>query len=392
MRYFGKTGTMVFTAFLLPLVTPVSTPLAQGLSQAARDWWVTCNDELYCIAEVSGTSSTDPDMKLKLERSNKPDNKIFVTVQTGIELQQGMRVDISVLGLDFEVGGDISKIYKGNEMAFAETPDSSLLANLRKGAKGQVTVRYGGDTGTVVYDVSLTGITTALLIMDEAQRRLDRVDAAIASGGEPSSSLSPARDTHTNGDEDQSVATLEAPDSDDTNPPIGDFSTDIGSGGLFYSANELPEAVIMPGYRTLGCDMEGPIQGYGARAAGAGNGNVVYLVPCNSGDVNIEHYVAMTGPRHGSFAETYEFELPPDFNEPNRATLINPQFDAQSGTLTSTTYSSPAYDCGVFEKFRYVPEQDFFELIEYREKTDCDGVTGLPENFPLVWTLDEMGQ
>ncbi|MEL7430036.1 MAG: DUF1176 domain-containing protein, partial [Pseudomonadota bacterium] len=149
---------------------------------------------------------------------------------------------------------------------------------------------------------------------------------------------------------------------------------------------------IMPGYRTFGCDMEEPMQGYGASAIGAGNGNVIYLVPCKSGDVNIEHYVAMTGPRHGSFAETYEFELPITFNEPNRSTLINPQYDASAGILTSTTYSSPDYDCGIFEKHRYVPDQDFFELIEYREKTDCDGQGGSPEAFPLVWTLDEMGQ
>lgn len=371
---------------------------AQGISERARDWWVSCDDELYCIADTAGTSASDSDMRLKLERSNKPDGRIFVTVSPGHKLETGMRVDITVLGKDYEAGGEIKKVYKGNEMAFAERNNSELLRKLREGNKGQVTVKFGGEIGTVVYNVSLSGVTTALLLFDEAQRRLDRVDAAVAWGGEPTDSLSPAREPSgdeivgENGHEDQSEEAYAAANQQTGNPPISDFSSNIGAGGNFYSANDLPEAVIMPGYRTYSCDMETPMQGFGARAMGMGRGNVLFMVPCQNGDVNIEHYVAMTGPRHENFANTYEFELPLGYNQPNRPTIINPDYDPETGTLTSVTYYSSNYDCGIYEKHQYVADQDFFELSEYREKTDCDGITGPPEGFPLVWTIDELGQ
>ncbi|MEL7430673.1 MAG: DUF1176 domain-containing protein, partial [Pseudomonadota bacterium] len=234
MRLFSGTGLLLSMTFAV--CTP-QTALSQSVSEAARDWWVSCNEKLYCIADVSGTSDNDPEMQLKLERSNKPDNKIFVTVQTGIKLGEGMRVDISVLGLDFEVGGEIRKVYAGNEMAFVESIDSTLLANLRSGTKGQVTVRYGGNTGTIVYDVSLSGVTTALLIMDEAQGRLDRVDAAVARGGEPSASPSAPRsaeaspgtiaDNSSNDGSNEGGSALETPESENSNPPISDFLSEI---------------------------------------------------------------------------------------------------------------------------------------------------------------------
>ncbi len=369
---------------------------AQGISEAARDWWVTCDDERYCVAETSGSSNADPGMILKLERSNKESGRIFVTVKPGIKLEKGMRVDIAVLGQDYEAGGEISKIYKGNEMAFAGPARRELIEKLRAGTKGQVSVKFGGNVGTIVYDVSLKGVTTALLLMDQVQQRLDRQDAAVAWGGEPTDSLSLPREPSgdevvgPDGHEDQSEEAYAA--AQVAPAQISDFSPEIGSGSRLYTVGELPEAVAMHGYRVFDCDMENTLQGYGAIALGAGSGNVVFMVPCQLGDSNIEHYVAMTGPKHGNFANFYEFETPPDFNQPNQGIIINPDYDPQSGTLTSVQYYNHANDCGVYSKHAYVADGDFFELLEYREKSNCDGQYTAPENYDLVWTIDEMGQ
>ena len=379
----------------------VSAANAQGISEAARDWWVTCDDERYCIAETAGVSIADKDMKLKLERSNKRDGRIFVTVKPGIPLKEGMRVDIAVLGKDYEAGGEISKIYSGNEMAFTGPARRELTDMLRAGSKGQVSIKYGGDFGTVVYDVSLRGVTTALLLMDQVQQRLDRSDAAVAWGGEPTDSLSlplePTGDeiVGADGHEDQSeenYADANAADTPEQTLQISDFSSEIGSGSRLYNVNELPDAVAMHGYRVFDCDMENMLQGYGAIVMGAGNGNVLYMVPCQPGDVNIEHYVAMTGPAHGNFANFYDFETPPDFNQPNESIIINPEYHAESGTLTSVRFDSHESDCGVYTKHAYVADGDFFELLEYRKKTNCDGQYTAPETYDLVWTIDEMGQ
>ncbi|MEO0329875.1 MAG: DUF1176 domain-containing protein [Pseudomonadota bacterium] len=371
-------------------------PAFSGLSESARDWYVTCNDNNYCIAETSGTSADDPDMQFKLERSNKPNGKVFVTISPSLKLGLGMRVEIDVLGLDYGVFGEIKKIYKGNEMAFSGDARRELIQKLREGRKAQILIDFGGDIGTVIYKVSLSGVSTALMLMDEAQQRLDRVDAAIAWGGEPADSLSIAREpvgdevVGEDGHEDQS----EKPVQQASGNVIIDegIDTSIGSGSRYYTAADLPDAVAMPGFKTYQCDMETPMEGFGAIGLGMGNGHALYMVPCQMGDVNIEHYIAMLGPKHGNFANTYEFETPPDFNQPNRSTIINPDYDPDTMKLFATTYHSPNYDCGIYETHQYVEEEDFFELIEFREKSSCDGKNTLPENFPLVWTIDEMGQ
>lgn len=59
--------------------------------------------------------------------------------------------------------------------------------------------------------------------------------------------------------------------------------------------------------------------------------------------------------------------------------------------MTGTTYHSPNYDCGTFERHEVEAESGNYTLMEYLEKTDCDGITGPPEGWPLSWTIDEMG-
>ena len=69
-----------------------------------------------------------------------------------------------------------------------------------------------------------------------------------------------------------------------------------------------------------------------------------------------------------------------------------PEFSIDGRILTSVTYASPNYDCGFWEKHRYEPDGDYFELVEYREKKRCDSKTTPPEQYPMVWTILEMGQ
>ena len=49
-------------------------------------------------------------IKKACAQANKENGKLFVTVSPGIPLKKGMRVDISVLGLDYEAGGEISRV------------------------------------------------------------------------------------------------------------------------------------------------------------------------------------------------------------------------------------------------------------------------------------------
>ena len=365
---------------------------AQGISERARDWWVTCKDNKYCIAEVTGKAANGQTMRLKLERSNKANGKMFVTIAPEQKLEIGMRVDINIPSFDFGVFGTINKLYPGNEMTFAGDARRELITNLRKGRNGTVVVDFGGDIGKLIYEVSFVGVTDALLKMDEVQQRIGRLDAAIAWGGEPTDSLSPAREPEgdeivgENGHEDQSGDSanriLELPDG--------------ASLELVYEVNKLPDSVSRLGFQVYECDMENAIGGFGARIYGLGDGHTLYLVPCQTGDANIEHYVAMSGPWMDGGVNYYDFEYPPDFNSDNAPLITNPEYDTTTGILTGTSYSSPNFDCGIWKKYALVAPDDynreFFELEEYREKQNCDGKTTPPPDYELVWTLAEMGQ
>jgi hypothetical protein len=65
------------------------------------------------------------------------------------------------------------------------------------------------------------------------------------------------------------------------------------------------------------------------------------------------------------------------------STLFNPEWDVRSRTVSSFALARGAGDCGVFERHRVTVEGKF-ELLEYREKTTCDGKADKPEAFPLV--------
>lgn len=352
---------------------------AQAVSEQAGDWSVSCSDRLYCVAEVTGYAPDGSTMRFKLERGNKPNARIFVTSAPGPELKRGMRVDIDVLGLDepYGVFGEVKRIYPGNEMTFAGPARRQLLEKLRQGRQGRVTVAFGGSVGTIAYDISLSGVTTALLIIDRAQGRLDRADAAVAWGGEPADGPGIAVSGEVVTGADPVAAALPAGG--------GEWANHI------YSISGLPDPVARHGFDVMNCNLTVALEAFGAMAYGSG-GKTLYLVPCHQGDVNIASYVSMMRDADSLNAKLYEFERPPGVNAPLRSDIINPNWDAATGRLTSIEYYSPEADCGLFEIHQYVEEGDFFEIIESREKANCDSVMTLPESYPLAWTIDEMGQ
>lgn len=160
-------------------------------------------------------------------------------------------------------------------------------------------------------------------------------------------------------------------------------------GQILYEIADLPPAVAAFGRDVLACNMVDAVPSFGAQAFGLRDGREAYIVPCQLGDVNIEHYVAMTDP--GGGYKLYEFELPPGDNQPNNPTIISPTFDPETLTLTGTTYYGPNSDCGLYEVHEYIADGDFFELLEQREKPNCDGQFQMGTEFPLRWTIEEMG-
>jgi hypothetical protein len=386
----------------------VGTASAELASTSFGDWSVRCNDKNYCVAETNGKGSNDEAFRLKVERGAKPDSQVYVTFRPKTTLERGMRARIEIESLEEEnygYFGKASKIYTGNEMTFGGVSDRELIEKLRMGKDAAVQIEFGGATGTLTYQVTLNGLTHALLKMDEEQGRIGRLDAIVAWGGLPSdkpvtiaSASSTSKSASSPAQSSQSAASAApapAAPANDLPPPVMPSQDVIGSSpgasnGLFYNVNEIPDQVQMVGYRTLNCDLQESVPAFGAQLHAVGDVEV-WVVPCSMADANVPYYITWHVPFAPANDETFEFETPPSFNQPNHSLVNNLFYDPDSGQITGTTYYSPNYDCGAFERHEFEAESGQYVLVEYLEKSNCDGITGPPEGWPLSWTIAEMG-
>ncbi|WP_417666766.1 DUF1176 domain-containing protein [Roseibium sp.] len=396
----------VVSAIALPGTLLASPAVHAALEKAAfGDWSLRCRENNYCIAEAEGTASNGEAFRLKVERGAKPGSDVYVTLRPKTPLAEGMMARIEVAGEEENYGffGKAGQIYEGNEMTFGGDADRALIENLRLGLTAQVQIEFGGKQGTLRYKVPLTGLTHALLRMDQEQGRIGKLDAIVAWGGVPAdakldleqvaSSPRPAREKPARTDVAAAPPAPPPPPApaNDIPPPIMP-SQDLanGDGGLVYDVNEIPERVQFLGYSGLNCQLDEVVPAFGAQYYTAGD-EETWIVPCEMADANVPYYMA----RHISFnpdlTEWLEFETPPSFNEPNHALINNLVYDPQTRQVTGTTYHSPNYDCGAFERHEEMAESGEYELVEYLEKTSCDGVPGPPEGWPRSWSIDEMG-
>ncbi|MCK7612620.1 DUF1176 domain-containing protein [Roseibium sediminicola] len=386
-------------------VTPAAAELART---GFGDWSVSCNAKNYCIAETEGDASNGEDFRLKIERSAKADGDVYVTFDPTTTLSEGLpaRIEIESLEEDnYGYFGKVSKVYKGNEMTFGGDADRDLMEKLRMGEEAAIQIEFGGSTGTLTYEISLKGLTHALLKIDSEQGRIGRTDAIVAWGGlpagestgiaAPSVASAPAAAPPAPAPDTASDSAAAAP-VDDLPPPImpsqetNNSGLDRGPQGQVYAVNEIPDEIQMMGYRTLDCQLEETVPAFGATYFAEGDVET-WIVPCQMADANVPYYMATHIPFNPSLDEWKEFETPPGFNQPNHALVNNLFYDPSSGQVTGTTYYSPNYDCGTFERHEVEAESGNYILVEYLEKSSCDGVTGPPEGWPLNWTIDEMG-
>jgi uncharacterized protein DUF1176 len=401
----------LYSACFSVLVSGLVSGLSSGTASAelARtsyaDWVVHCNDKNYCIAETSTKGSNGETFRLKIERSAKAGGEVYVTLRPKSALDVGMRARIEIASEKDNYGfyGLADKIYTGNEMTFGGVADRDLMENLRRGQKAAIQIEFGGSTGTLTYQVSLSGITHALLKMDEEQGRVGRLDAIVAWGGVPagehvdisaasappatSSSSAQADATAASASEEEtSVSRAEPPPTQRAEAT----STGDPTSNLVYSVNDIPDSIQMMGYRVLDCQLDEAVPAFGAQYFAEGDVET-WIVPCQMADANVPYYMATHIPFNPSLDEWQEFETPPDFNQPNHALINNLFYDRDTEQVTGTTYHSPNYDCGTFERHEIEAESGRYTLMEYLEKTNCDGVTGPAEGWPLKWTIDEMG-
>ncbi|MCY0095390.1 DUF1176 domain-containing protein [Hoeflea ulvae] len=113
----------------------------------------------------------------------------------------------------------------------------------------------------------------------------------------------------------------------------------------------------------------------------------LWEVPCNLYASHGSSVFAVSWTYHPDHATVLLFPGPPGLDIADYAGLLNAGVDPATGTVTSYSLERGG-DCGSFDKFQLVDaegETVEFRLVEFREKTVCDGIETDPADFPLVY-------
>jgi hypothetical protein len=149
-------------------------------------------------------------------------------------------------------------------------------------------------------------------------------------------------------------------------------------------AGQVPKGIWLEAERGFGCQPH--MQRVGVTGYQMSEESAIWEIPCESFAYQASSIFALV--YLPSPLDNLTFISVP--NPPGKmrtgspSQLLNPVWDVKSRTVTSIGLGRAMGDCGVRERHR-VTEAGEFELVEYREKEKCDGKTGSPETWPLLF-------
>jgi hypothetical protein len=146
---------------------------------------------------------------------------------------------------------------------------------------------------------------------------------------------------------------------------------------------QMPRAFLTQLERARGCSAE--LMRAGTVGFQMSEESAIWQVPCERFAYQASSvYVLVYLPDPAQNLSFIDFDAPKGkARSAGPSTLFNPEWNIRSRTVSSFAMARGAGDCGSFERHRVTAEGKF-ELVEYREKTTCDGKVDKPESFPLV--------
>nr|WP_323778302.1 DUF1176 domain-containing protein [Amylibacter sp.] len=378
--------------FLILFTLLAPTVTAQEVGQTMRQWWVECDRLGFCVSDINGFTADYEPLTVRLQRSEEPNSPVLILLTPETLITSGDAVIFDFLdGSEPILRKTDTALY--NTITLSEPVDSPLLAALMAGSTLDITIGFQGTRGAQTFKVSLDGAIDTLTIMDVAQQRLGRVDAIVARGAAPADSPSdiyPSLGAETGGED------MGADEGGEIIQDSGDGHMEEGPNGsyldLIYSQDELPPEVVRYAAEDADCgDLTAPLNEMGAVVHRDQTARITYLVPCVIGQANVAYYVVTHDPAKGSDYALQRFELPPAQNKPDRVTILNPQWQADQNQLIATRFGDVNLNCGAYEIHNWIVAEQRFELVSYQHKKNCDGPQMMPSDFPMEWSIGEMG-
>jgi hypothetical protein len=163
----------------------------------------------------------------------------------------------------------------------------------------------------------------------------------------------------------------------------------IGKENYLNDSSEVPYALtqLMQDYASDDCDVGGYAPWAGASYV-INENYLLWQLPCFSGAYQASGVFAVTQNPPQDWGELLTLPNPPGLEGNQNYGAMNADVLGPKGLIRTTAFGRGAGDCGVYQVFRLTDgpgEVLELELLEYREKIDCDGNATEPESWPLAY-------
>lgn len=311
----------------------------QGPMKTFGDWVVACDNVKQCemtSLQPEGGDWSDAGWQMAVARGAGPAGGWTVELM-GEDAPAGLTVQV-----EGAPAASAAAVWRGASFGGGEA--LTLVEALASGKA--VVVRDG--TGKSLGRISLSGSSASLRFIDAEQGRAGTVSAAVAKGAKPASAVPAA-------------------------PPVPTIASIRAAG----TAAPLSAALLEQLWTGSGCaeNYAGDSRPDIDRHA-LGNGATLVLLPCGAGAYNFSSvpYVVK-----GGKAQVAAFDSAPGFTGDEPPMLVNAEFDAKEGALSSYAKGRGIGDCGSAES--YVWDGSRFRLVEVRAMGECRGSI----NWLTIW-------
>lgn len=335
-------------------VVGLSAGPASAEIKSFRDWTAACDNQRACSAYGFDADAVGG-AYLRIERGGAPDAAIRITV--AVDVQDGGKFklafdDPAVAGLPGDaIAGATNQDDELKRLQVFDPPAvATLLASLRKAKKLIVTrIDPPGATPSdpLTTAISLDGYAAAMLWIDDQQKRVGTVTAAIRPGDKPAAAIPPL-------------------------PAQPVVTAAKATGGAKPDAKKVP-AVVLAKAREV-CDTTEHFT-EAEDATRLDGGNVMYWFPCKEMSGAYNYFYALLVAAPGKPVRVADFKTPRELGGKDSDTIetnMNPSFDDASRTLVLFNKGRGMGDCGSFSE--WVWDGAAFRMISSKDMSDCKGV------------------
>lgn len=306
-----------------------------GEIRTFRDWTVGCDNVRSCHATSLMPANGDWDRPLTLSVKRTGDAGAAPVVAIGTDREP----------TTLTVGGKALKVRfvpREGELTIDARDTASAVAAFRAGD----ILALQDLNGDVIGTVSLVGLSAALLYMDDRQGRVGTVTALQRPGSKPPDAVPP-------------LPALPAVHSASRNLPLA------------FRLSEPEIDALRTRHECVAEEPDWP--GYGSEQYALDETRGLLLLGCGAGAYNYMSVpFVFSRKSNGTSMEPARFDLPPRWTETDSApTLVNADFDPESGLLTSFAKGRGLGDCGIGSD--YVWDGERFRLVHQIEMNECRG-------------------